>query len=164
MNITIREYEPKDFDEILPLADRFEDYLIALDDMGRLRREKGFAQQYLSYTIQEMQQKNGKFYVAYDGEKLIGGIVGVHEENSPQLTVEQGERKCGRVSELFVEEEYRGQGIGKLLMEKMENYFRETGCDDIIIESIFPNKNAQGFYKSLGYKERSIELLKELKK
>lgn len=164
MSITVREYESMDFEAILPLADRFEDYLISIDDMKRLRREEGFAEKYLTYTIQEMQQKNGKFYVACDGEKLIGGIVGVHEENSPQLTVEQGERKCGRVSELFVEEEYRGQGIGKMLMEKMENYFRETGCDDIMIESIFPNKNAQGFYKSLGYKERSVELLKELKK
>lgn len=51
MNITIREYESKDFSAILPLADRFEDYLIALDDLGRLKREEGFAEQYLNFTL-----------------------------------------------------------------------------------------------------------------
>ena len=164
MNITIRDYQETDFDKILPLANHFQDYLIALDDMGRLRREEEFAEKYLQASLQEIEQKGGKFYVACDGEKIIGGIIGVHEENSPQVTVEQGERKCGRVTELYVEEEYRGQKIGKMLMEKIENYFRETNYDDISIEVLFPNTNAREFYQAQGYKERSIEMLKELKK
>lgn len=164
MNIIIREYEVKDFDQILPLADRFEDYLIALDDMGRLKREEGFAEKYLTLTLQEIEEKGGKFYVACDGEKIIGGVIGVHEENSPQLTVEQGERKCGRVTELYLEEEYRGQKIGKMLMEKIENFFRENNYDDIVLEVLKPNTNAHEFYKAQGYKDRAIEMLKELKK
>lgn len=164
MNINIREYESKDFDTILPLADRFEDYLISIDDMGRLKREEGFAQKYLTCTLQEIEEKGGKFYVACDGEKIIGGVIGVHEENSPQLNVEQGERKCGRVTELYVDDDYRKQGIGKMLMEKIENYFIENEYDDIVLEVLKPNINAQGFYQSQGYKERAIEMLKELKK
>lgn len=164
MNINIREYEAKDFDQILPLADRFEDHLIAIDDMGRLKREEGFAEKYLMFTLQEIEQKGGIFYVACDGEKIIGGVIGVHEENSPQLTVEQGERKCGRVTELYLEEEYRGQKIGKMLMETIENYFRENNYDDIVIEVLKPNTNAHGFYEAQGYKDRAIEMLKELKK
>ncbi len=164
MKIIIREYESTDFEAILPLADRFEDYLISIDDMKRLRREEGFAEKYLTLTLQEIEEKGGKFYVACDDEKIIGGVIGVHEENSPQLNVEQGERKCGRVTELYVDDEYRKQGIGKMLMEKIENYFRENNYDDIVLEVLKPNTNAYGFYLSHGYKERAIEMLKELKK
>lgn len=164
MNIKIREYQESDFDKILPLANRFEDYLIAIDDMHRLRRDEGFAEEYVKYTLQEITEKNGKFYVACEGEKIIGCIIGVHEENSPQLNLEQGKRKCGRVTELYVEEEFRGKKIGKMLVEKIEDYFRQTNCDDVIIEVFFPNVNARAFYSVQGYKERAIEVLKELKK
>ncbi len=36
--------------------------------------------------------------------------------------------KRGVVLELVVENGYRGKGIGTLLMEKIESYFKQKGC------------------------------------
>ena len=53
------------------------------------------------------------------------------------------------VSTVFVDEEYRGKGIGKRIMEILENKAKEIGVNTIRLDSF----NWQGceFYKKMGY-------------
>ncbi len=57
----------------------------------------------------------------------------------------------GKVSELIVEEKYRGRGIGKKLMKKTEDFCRQKGCFKIILTT-GKNWEERRFYKKLGYK------------
>jgi ribosomal protein S18 acetylase RimI-like enzyme len=67
----------------------------------------------------------------------------------------------GVISDFFVEE-YRHQGVGRLLTSKMENYLKEKACDDIWINVAFFNTNAHNFYNKLGYSDRKIGLIKKI--
>ncbi|HSV86838.1 MAG TPA: GNAT family N-acetyltransferase [Levilinea sp.] len=67
------------------------------------------------------------------------------------------------LSELFVEETYRHQGIGQALVQYAENIAREAGADEIIILTGFYNDIAQRLYFFQGYKILDLALSKNLK-
>lgn len=52
--------------------------------------------------------------------------------------------------QLWVNERYRGQGLGKQLMQKVHDYGREIGCTMATVSTI-SFQNARGFYEHLGY-------------
>ena len=62
---------------------------------------------------------------------------------------------------LYVEKEYRKQGVGKHLLQAFENWTKEKYEDYVIeITYINANKNAQKFYESMGYKTVKTTLRK----
>lgn len=52
--------------------------------------------------------------------------------------------------QLWVDEAYRGQGLGKQLMQKVHDYGREIGCAMAIV-STMSFQNTRSFYEYLGY-------------
>lgn len=52
--------------------------------------------------------------------------------------------------QLWVDEAYRGQGVGSKLMEKVHDYGREIGCAMATV-STMSFQNASSFYEHLGY-------------
>jgi GNAT superfamily N-acetyltransferase len=67
------------------------------------------------------------------------------------------------LSELFVEEDFRRQGIGQALVQYAEERAREAGADEMIILTDFYNHSAQMLYFSLGYEIHDLALSKKLK-
>jgi ribosomal protein S18 acetylase RimI-like enzyme len=53
------------------------------------------------------------------------------------------------IRNLFVEEPYRRQGYGRMLMEHGLEFARKQGCDFVFLESM--NFQARNFYKKLGF-------------
>jgi ribosomal protein S18 acetylase RimI-like enzyme len=49
-----------------------------------------------------------------------------------------------------------------MLMEKVEEYFRQEGCENSRVEVFEPNVGARQLYQKLGYRDRMIELIKKL--
>jgi len=79
-------------------------------------------------------QRSPLFYIAEEKGKIIGIIRG--DKN--------------RVGNLFVLEEYHGQGVGKELMEKFEKISLSRGSKLIRIRS---SLYAVPFYQKMGYKK-----------
>lgn len=59
---------------------------------------------------------------------------------------------------LYINEKYRGQGIGRELVEFWENAMISKGFD-IVMTSTLSNERAQDFYRGLGYKDAGSLLL-----
>ena len=70
--------------------------------------------------------------------------------------------KLGRVTELIVTKEYRNKKIGKQLLKKIEEYFKEVGCKGILLNIFTDNKVAKIFYEKEGYSKRTSELIKQI--
>ncbi len=51
---------------------------------------------------------------------------------------------------LFVEEKYRGQGVGTHLLKTAETWAKKRGCHHVNLNTI--TFQAPGFYRKLGYK------------
>ena len=54
------------------------------------------------------------------------------------------------VGGLVVGENFRGSGVGRLLMQQAEQWAREKGYSEVILRSNVIREHAHTFYKSLG--------------
>lgn len=55
------------------------------------------------------------------------------------------------VEGLVVDAEYRGGGIGRLLIERVERFARENGCPILRLRSNVLRERAHAFYERAGY-------------
>lgn len=102
-------------------------------------------------------------FVAEKNGRIIGFIAGIIQKQTPEELLDSLPARAGRVIELYVSAECRGGGTGKTLTQNIENYFIRQKCDLINIEVFAPNHHAHAFYQRLGYANRNIDLIKELK-
>lgn len=162
MNIEIREYREEDKKFIPELMNRFQDYLVGIDPLKRLRRTPDYGEVYAADFLNRIEKHHGKMYVATDEGALVGLVGGILLEQTELDLIGTYPRKGGRIVELFVDANYRGAGIGKAFMEKMEHYFREQKCSISLVEIFGPNRSAHAFYERIGYENRDYDLQKEL--
>jgi len=162
MRTSIREYQPSDKPSIVECMDRFGDYLVTVDPMKRQRRMPGFGEWFTRKMLDEVGKNNGVIYVAESNGQIVGFIGGVILRQTEEELLECVPTKAGRVIELFVDEEFRGKNIGTRLMDEMEEHFRQNGCDLSRVEVFEPNIRAHDFYRKLGYRDRSIDMVKIL--
>lgn len=68
-------------------------------------------------------------------------IVGIARLEFPTIN-------CGQLRYMAVEEAYQGQGIGRLIVEHIEQYSKENHAHELFLHA---RENAVGFYETLGY-------------
>ncbi len=66
-------------------------------------------------------------------------------------------RPFGFLEDVFVDPEFRGQGLGKRINEEVIRAATEAGCYKIVATSRFERKKVHAMYKDLGYEEYGIE-------
>ncbi|MEZ4619916.1 MAG: GNAT family N-acetyltransferase [Caldilineaceae bacterium] len=66
------------------------------------------------------------------------------------------------VSELFVEEAYRRQGVAHALMTRAKELAREAGATQIVLLTGFKNARAQRFYHSEGFENYCVAMCARL--
>lgn len=163
MKIKFKKYRKNDFKEFDHCMVQLQDFLVKMDPLKRLRRASNYSPQYAKNAIEKMAKYDGVIFLAYDGKEIAGCIAGIIEKQSERNLIECVPTKAGRIAELFVSEAYRGLGIGKQLMKKMEDYMRKKNCNAVRIEVFEPNKTARNFYKKLNYQDRTVDMIKLLK-
>jgi ribosomal protein S18 acetylase RimI-like enzyme len=98
--------------------------------------------------------EDGKIYVA-EVEKKIAGFIAFS-------TYEWFDGRWGYIDDFAMLKEYRGRGIGKMLMKKVEDDLRKTGVRTIDLR-VHRKAKAFNMYKKLKYKENGyIDLEKKL--
>ena len=137
--------------------------MIPLDPERRMRRQPEYGKNEIDNLVKDVAQKDGIIYVAEIDGSIVGFVAGTLSNSKPSYLLGYLPAKRGRVQELFVDNKYRGQKVGKLLMEKIEDYFKQQDCAFIRAEVFEPNNHAHNFYKRLGYKDRDIDMIKILK-
>lgn len=58
---------------------------------------------------------------------------------------------CAEMKRLYVRDDYRGQRIGRLLVERVIDSAREIGCDALVLDTLASMRRAQELYHSLGF-------------
>jgi ribosomal protein S18 acetylase RimI-like enzyme len=146
---------------IVKCMEELQDYLVKIDEMKFTRRMPEYGEHFTEKLLHEVHDKNGRIYVAEDEDKIVGFIAGIVYEWSTEVLLECIPLKSGRILELFVDSKHRRQGIGKMLIRKIEEYFRTSGCDVYRVEVFKPNTEAYQFYQGLGYQDRIVDMTKK---
>jgi ribosomal protein S18 acetylase RimI-like enzyme len=162
MKIEIKQYVPRERRRFINMMEDFQDYLVNIDYMKRTRRMPGYGLSYVRRLLRRIKNNDGVIYLAKHEGQTIGLIAAVIEQQSEEDLLEYLPSKSGRILELYVESQYRRLRVGKVLMERAEEYLRQKQCDVLRIEVFEPNTNAHGFYNKLGYHDRVIDMIKML--
>lgn len=88
---------------------------------------------------------DAELWVAQEGG---GAIVGMGE----LVVIHRPEGSVGRIEDVVVLEAYRGQGIGKKIMEKLIERARERELPSINLSSRPSREAANALYQKLGFK------------
>ena len=98
------------------------------------------------------------FLVADSGTKLAGFLIGTVQDEIPIYRVEQ----IGFIHDLWVEENYRHEGIGRQLVTMAIEKFRDTGVKQIRCDTAWANEIARELFKTCGFRPSTVEMLIEL--
>ncbi|MNZ80241.1 putative N-acetyltransferase YjaB [compost metagenome] len=113
-----------------------QDYTFIVD------RDKHIPESLVRTKIQEKE-----IYIIRDSESKVGWMrFGYFWDNIPFMNM------------LWIDEEYRGQGIGKEIVLLWEENMRQRGFE-LVMTSSQSNEEAQHFYRKLGYRDAGCLLL-----
>jgi len=163
-NLNIQPYQNADFQVVSQLFEDFMDYIINLDDLGITRKQINYGEKYLQKNIKDVETKNGSFLIAKIDKKVVGLGVAVVDELSNDDLIELVPHTPGRIMELYVDRQYRKHGIGTKIMQMLEKYLVDSGCNTIRIGVFAPNYLAHKLYEKFGYKDRNIDMTKVITK
>lgn len=90
-------------------------------------------------------QSNRAVFVAVVPRAGVVGWIGVAERTT---LLSSGRAE---IEGLVVEDEYRGNGIGALLVDAAESWARRRGCANVRLLSNVVRERAHEFYRRLGY-------------
>lgn len=107
--------------------------------------------------ISEEDVKKDLILVAVQADAVVGYAWGQLAERASSVL-----SKLGYIEEVCVDGPLRGQGIAKELLRKLEECFKEKGCDHITTHTDAENTAAQVLYRSIGMHDATIEFWKEL--
>ena len=162
IEVKIRKYRESDRTALVKLLEELMDYIASIDDLKRIRRMPMFGESYAQRILHKVAENSGIIYVAELGSELVGAVIGTMPEQTEEDRLEHVPSKFGEVLELVVKAEYRDRGVGTMLMKKLEEHFKENGCNIAGVGVLVPNKKAYRLYRKLGYEDRSIYMTKNL--
>lgn len=154
----IREIELRDVKQVAKIMDQVQKlHCENRPDIFRKRSIDELEKQ----VIEAINRNENIIIVAENDSEEIVGIL-----NYKIRIIEEGSRPNLKpnsilsISELGVEENWRGKGIGKQLMSEAEKIKRTLGCERIELNCWSFNERAMGFYASCGMKIQRVFLEK----
>ena len=149
-------------EQIKDLLVDLQNYLIDIDDWHTQILSNNYLENYFKMDLELINKQDGKIFLAVENDKVIGLVLGIINPNDEVDKLTNDCAKIGNVLELIVKNSSRGHGIGKLLLNEIENYFRSINCKRINIEVFGPNKNALNFYLKNDYTIRDYIVSKKI--
>mgnify|MGYP005823598135 CR=1 FL=1 len=156
------EYDSKYDEQIKDLLVELQNYLIDIDDWHTQVLIPAYRDGIFKMDMDNVKNQNGKAYLAIENEIVVGLIIGVVAVTDEIDRLTNDCAKIGNILELVVKNDIRGNGIGKCLLLKMENYFKTIDCKRINIEVFGPNKKGLNFYIKNDYVVRDMIVSKKL--
>ena len=144
----IIEYEDKYLEDVKDLLVELEEYILSID-------KDNLDQLHPKY-------RDKMAILDFENDKAVGLIMGIIIKFDEYDYLDYKCPKEGEITELIVSKNVRSKGIGNMLMNKMEDYFKSLGCEYILVDVFAYNENAIKLYDKNGYHSRMYTNIKKL--
>lgn len=94
-------------------------------------------------------------FVAEIDNEPVGFLAGRVRSLPPYF----GGSQVGFISDVFVSEFHRGQGLGRKLVQLATDWFRNLGLSRIELQVIVNNNSAREVYRKLGWSEELVQMV-----
>lgn len=158
----IIEYEEKYLEDVKDLLVELEEYILTIDKDNLDQLHPEYRDKMAILDLEEVNNNNGKCYIAVEDDKAIGVIMGTIPPYDEYDYLDYKCPKKGEITELIVSQKVRSKGVGQQLMQKMEEYFKSQNCEYVHIDVFAYNDTAINFYRKQGYHTRMFIDIKKL--
>lgn len=150
----IRPAKPEDVPQVLPLVQKICD-LHEHWDPERLKMKPNVAELYRNWMTQRATDPRSVFLVADHDGKIVAYVICTIEAEIPIYWT----RECGFIHDLWVEEDYRNEGVARQLTMLTIERFKELGVKQIRLQTAVNNEIGRKLFESCGFRNSSIEML-----
>ncbi len=134
-----------------------EDFIDVYLLLKQLWPEKKIKRKVLEKVFTEgLKSTAGEYLVAWFDDVIIG-FISVHYRNSLWQ-----EGMLAHIDEMVVDEDYRGKGVGTLLLDECLKTAVKKKCLRIEVDSALKRLDAHRFYKSKNFENRAYLFSREL--
>ena len=159
----IIEYEDKYFEDVKELLVQLEEYIVSIDKDCLDQLHPDYREKMAIIDLKEVDDSNGKCYLAVENDNVLGLIMGYIPAYDEFDYLDYKCPKRGKISELIVTSKIRSKGVGQVLIDRMEQYFKSKGCEYFLVDVFAYNENAIKFYGKKGYHPRMFTNIKKIK-
>ena len=160
--INIINYDNKYDEQIKDLLVELQNYLIDIDNWHTQLLLPNYREDMFKLDLNKVKNQNGKIFLAILDKEVVGLVIGVIEQIDEIDKLTNYCVKTGTVLELIVKKDIRGNGIGKSLLNQIEQYFKNMECKRINIEVFGPNEKGLNFYEKNNYIIRDMIVSKRI--
>ena len=139
-----------------------EEYILTIDEDNLDQLHPEYRDKMALLDLKEVNDNDGKCYLAIEKNKAIGLIMGIVKKYDKYDYLDYKCPKEGEITELIVTSQTRSKGVGRMLINKMEAYFKSIGCEYVLVDVFAYNKKGIGFYDKQGYHSRMYTNIKKL--
>ncbi|MFV9551963.1 GNAT family N-acetyltransferase [Algibacter sp. PT7-4] len=141
MSFKFKIIEKESINDIIPLVERLNGFKIS--------------EALLKVRFAEMIKQNYECAVVYDDDKLIG-VCGLW------YCTRHYSGKSVEPDHVFIDDAYRGQGLGKQFFKWIYNYVTEKGYEAMELNTYVSNYQSHKFYYNEGFKILGYHFIKKL--
>lgn len=147
----IRNYKNEDKEFILSLTSRFTqiNYLNFRDPLKMKKRQEEMA-------LESVNNNQSSIFIAEKDGKYLGYI------ELKKWIDYFTEKEQGYVCAIAVTKEAEGKGVGTILLKKAEDWTKQKGYKEIVLQVFTANRNALKLYEKLGYKSDTTVMVKQI--
>lgn len=157
-SITLRTASPQDRETIVELIHQLN--VFEADLVGDRRRDYDGANAYYDELMARLSQRNGRVVLAEVGGNVVGAMGFSLDRDAAYVS--GNVRNHGTVTDLIVHAEWRGKGIGQMLLKEAERLTKEVGLKRLMIGALVANERALRTYTQFGFEPYVAFLKKEL--
>jgi ribosomal protein S18 acetylase RimI-like enzyme len=144
--LKIRVFKPQDIKQVVSLANEY----------------ASFDSDVAEVDFQPAMSFPGGLLVAEDDKQLVGLVFSYIREVPGEILSRWDVSKVAQIEVMVVAPSYRGQGIGKALLDRLLETLREKGVDLVLLHCPVESKEAKHLYDKLGFEVRAYAMKKRL--
>ena len=158
MKVGVRNATDNDYNALCELFDEID--ALHRNNLPHIFQKPGGAVREQDYYAGLIADENVALLVAEAGEKLVG-FIHAFVRDTPAIPVLIPKRYA-IVDGIVVKTGFQNQGIGSILMDKVQEWAIARGATSIELNVYEFNKAAIAFYEKLGYRTLSRKMRKDL--
>lgn len=102
-----------------------------------------------------LEDSHTRVFVAEEDGRVVGYVLGVVVDLLPEMFEQEA---GGFLADIYVEEGYRGRGIGRALVEALVGWFRDRGLEHFEWHVAASNESGLAFWERIGGRPLQIRM------
>jgi ribosomal protein S18 acetylase RimI-like enzyme len=153
----VRPATTDDVEAVLPMVDKIAAMHKEMD-LAKYNYFDDVGGMYRGWLADRAEDARSVFLVADAGRQLAGFLIGTVNQEIPIYHLEE----YGFIHDLWVEEDYRHEGVARQLVTLALERFKAIGVAQVRCDTASANTVARSLFERCGFRPSTVEMLVEL--